>query len=365
MIAWLARQAVDEGHHPQKRSASRRSRILFSEHHLSHAASAFFCSPFDEAAILTVDGVGEWTTATIGRRTRDRARRSLEEIRFPHSLGLLYSAFTAFLGFEVNEGEYKVMGMAPYGEPRYVDEVRKLIRVGGRRRLRARHGLLQFHHSTERTYSDRFVELFGAPRDPRRRSSRPPAGTRRTSATAPPDYAAQAERNQYYADLAASIQAVTEEMVLRMARHAHRRTGPDAALHGRRRRAQQRRQRSHPARRRRSRRCTSSPRRATAGGALGRGALRATTRCSASPRGFVMEHAYWGQQLRPRARSRRPLDAAGVAYEVVRRRGPAARPRGGAARQRAGRRAGSRAASSGARARSATAASSPTRAAPT
>ena len=88
--------------------------ILFSEHHLSHAASTFLCSPFDEAAILTVDGVGEWATATMGRGTGTEITL-LREVRFPHSVGLLYSAFTAFLGFEVNEGEYKVMGMAPYG----------------------------------------------------------------------------------------------------------------------------------------------------------------------------------------------------------------------------------------------------------
>src|SRR3989475_3891420 len=102
------------------------SKVLFSEHHLSHAASAFFCSPFEEAAILTVDGVGEWTTASMGLG-KGTDVRLLREIRFPHSLGLLYSAFTAFLGFEVNEGEYKVMGMAPFGKPRYVDKVHKLI----------------------------------------------------------------------------------------------------------------------------------------------------------------------------------------------------------------------------------------------
>jgi carbamoyltransferase len=105
-----------------------KDKVLFSEHHLSHAASAFFCSPFDEAALLTLDGVGEWATATagVGRGTDIRLTR---EIRFPHSVGLLYSTFTAFLGFEVNEGEYKVMGMAPYGTPRYADEVRKLVRL--------------------------------------------------------------------------------------------------------------------------------------------------------------------------------------------------------------------------------------------
>ena len=97
-------------------------RILFGEHHLSHAASAFYPSPFEEAAFLTVDGVGEWATTTmgIGRNTEIKIQK---EIKFPHSLGLLYSAFTAFLGFRVNNGEYKVMGMAPYGKPKYIDKI--------------------------------------------------------------------------------------------------------------------------------------------------------------------------------------------------------------------------------------------------
>jgi len=105
-----------------------KDRVLFCEHHLSHAASAFLCSPFEEAAILTVDGVGEWVTGTWGVG-RDNGIDLRKQMVFPHSLGLLYSAFTAFLGFEVNEGEYKVMGMAPYGRPRYVDKVWKLIRL--------------------------------------------------------------------------------------------------------------------------------------------------------------------------------------------------------------------------------------------
>src|SRR5580698_4806896 len=95
-----------------------KGRLLFCEHHLSHAASAFFPSPFDEAAVLTMDGVGEWSTTTIGQGRGNRLDL-LKEIRFPHSLGLLYSAFTYYTGFKVNSGEYKVMGLAPYGTPRY------------------------------------------------------------------------------------------------------------------------------------------------------------------------------------------------------------------------------------------------------
>ncbi len=125
-------------------------KIVFSEHHLSHAASAFFCSPFERAAILTVDGVGEWATATygIGEGTDIKLTR---EIRFPHSLGLLYSAFTAFLGFEVNEGEYKVMGMAPFGEPRYVDRVWKLIHQDSDGSFRLNMEYFSFHRSRKDT----------------------------------------------------------------------------------------------------------------------------------------------------------------------------------------------------------------------
>src|SRR4030065_234657 len=121
MITWFGDKLWIK-HLLQKRLGVPPSKILFSEHHLSHAASAFFCSPFEEAAILTVDGVGEWTTAAIGIG-RGTEITLLKEIRFPHSLGLLYSAFTAFLGFEVNEGEYKVMVMAPFGTPRYIDKI--------------------------------------------------------------------------------------------------------------------------------------------------------------------------------------------------------------------------------------------------
>src|SRR5205814_4386129 len=140
-------------------------RILFTEHHLSHAASTFLCSPFEEAAILTVDGVGEWATATMGHGTGTDIRL-LREIRFPHSVGLLYSAFTAFLGFEVNEGEYKVMGMAPYGKPRYVDKVWKLITLGDDGSFRLNMEYFSFHYSARHTYNRKFVELMGEERPP-------------------------------------------------------------------------------------------------------------------------------------------------------------------------------------------------------
>ncbi len=203
-------------------------RILFTDHHLSHAASAFFCSPFEQAAILTVDGVGEWTTAAIGRATADwktGTGNKIElqgEIRFPHSLGLLYSAFTAFLGFEVNEGEYKVMGMAPYGSPRYMDEVYQLIHVAGDGSFRLNMDYFSFYHSTDHTYSQKFVDLFGPARQ--RESDFYTQGThpRRDH----PQWDNRiAEQNQKYADIAASIQRVTEDILLKMANHAYQVTG--------------------------------------------------------------------------------------------------------------------------------------------
>src|SRR6266699_119139 len=117
----------------------------------------YLCSPFDEAAILTVDGVGEWVTATcaVGRGNQITA---LKQIEFPHSIGLLYSAFTAFLGFQVNEGEYKVMGMAPYGQPRYADKVWKLIRQDADGGFSLDMQYFSFHHSTDTTYSPKFLD---------------------------------------------------------------------------------------------------------------------------------------------------------------------------------------------------------------
>src|SRR5688572_10674551 len=165
MITWLAdklwvKQLM------QKRLDIPESKILFSAHHLSHAASAFFCSPFEEAAILTVDGVGEWTTASlaVGKGTDIK---QFKQIRFPHSLGLLYSAFTAFLGFEVNEGEYKVMGMAPFGQSRYVDKVYKMIEVDSDGSFELNMDYFSFHYSLEKTYNGKFEQIFGPPRDPK------------------------------------------------------------------------------------------------------------------------------------------------------------------------------------------------------
>src|ERR1700746_74093 len=176
-------------------------KIFFPEHHESHAASAFFPSPFSEAAFLTIDGVGEWTTTSYGIGRGNRIQ-TLAEIRFPHSLGLLYSAFTYFCGFRVNSGEYKLMGLAPYGEPKYVDLIlRELIdlKEDGSFRLNMNY----FNYGVGLTMTKgAFNRLFD--RAPRRPESR---------------------LTQSDMDLARSNQDVTEEIMLRMARHVAKETG--------------------------------------------------------------------------------------------------------------------------------------------
>jgi carbamoyltransferase len=178
-----------------------RKRFVFTEHHESHAASAFFPSPFEEAAILTFDGVGEWATATLGAGRGNRIELH-SELRFPHSLGLLYSAFTYYTGFRVNSGEYKLMGLAPYGEPVYADLIRdRLMDLKDDGSFRLDMSYFNYCQGLTMT-SKKFDELFGGP-------PRPPEGplTRREM------------------DVAASIQAVTEEVMLRAARHLHATTG--------------------------------------------------------------------------------------------------------------------------------------------
>jgi carbamoyltransferase len=177
------------------------SRLLFSEHHLSHAASAFFPSPFDRAAVLTMDGVGEWTTTSVAVGSGNRLSVH-KEIHFPHSLGLLYSAFTYYTGFRVNSGEYKVMGLAPYGDPKYAGLIRDRlidIKADGSFHLDMRY----FNYCTGLTMTNsRFDELFGRP--PRK---------------------PEAEITRHDMDVAASLQVVTEEIVLKLARDIARTTG--------------------------------------------------------------------------------------------------------------------------------------------
>ncbi|MCR4324739.1 MAG: carbamoyltransferase [Candidatus Curtissbacteria bacterium] len=203
-----------------------KEKILFVPHHVSHAASAFYPSGFDEAAVMTFDGVGEWTTATYGVG-RGKDLDIYAEIRFPHSIGLLYSVFTAFLGFEVNDGEYKVMGMAPYGKPKYLDKVRKLVKVYPDGSLHLKMEYFTFHKSPEKSYSDKFIELFGEPRPHDFYFFTRSSGYPDYFGEKPKNYKELADLNQKYADIAASIQAFTEEIILKLADTVHRKTKMD------------------------------------------------------------------------------------------------------------------------------------------
>jgi len=198
--------------------------IMFSEHHISHAASAYYCSPFKESAILTFDGVGEWATTTIGKGTGGKLEIE-DEIHFPHSLGLLYSAFTAFLGFEVNEGEYKVMGMAPYGKPKYVSEVYKIIRINEDNSFWLDQKYLSFHYSTKKSFTKKMIQLFGEPRDANIPFFTKSSGYPSYFGDKPSNFEELSAYNQHYADIAASIQIVAEEMILELATEACRRSG--------------------------------------------------------------------------------------------------------------------------------------------
>ena len=175
--------------------------ILFTEHHQSHAASAFYPSPYDEAAILTIDGVGEWATTTIGHG-RGSEIKMLKELRFPHSLGLVYSAFTDYCGFHINSGEYKLMGLAPYGEPKYADAIhRELLDIKADGSFWLNLDYFNFLRGTTMT-NEKFHKLFGGP--PRR---------------------PEEKIEQRHMDVARSIQLVTEEIMLLLARHVREVTG--------------------------------------------------------------------------------------------------------------------------------------------
>jgi carbamoyltransferase len=269
-----------------------KERVLFCEHHLSHAASTYLCSPFEEAAILTVDGVGEWATATCGLG-RGNDIRLTKQIEFPHSIGLLYSAFTAFLGFEVNEGEYKVMGMAPYGVPRYVDKVWKLVRQNSDGSFSLDMDYFSFHHSTDETYNQKFTALFGEPRSIGLQFFTKQSGFPKYFGTPPGNYNELCELNQYYADVAASIQRVTEELLLNMANHLHRETGLRqlciAGGVGLNSVANTRILKETP-----FERLFVQPAAGDGGGALG-AALWAYNILLGKPRIFTMRHAYWGR----------------------------------------------------------------------
>jgi carbamoyltransferase len=189
-------------------------KVLFTEHHQAHAAAAFLTAPTRRAAILTVDGVGEWATLSVGRGQRGRSDErgsttieTLREVRFPHSLGMFYSTFTAFLGFAVNEGEYKVMGLASYGSPRFVDEVRRVLHRTADGAFALDLDYFDYHTTAQRSFSPKLVDLFGSPRLP----------------YAPLD--PRTDEGRRYADIAASVQRVLEDVLVDVARRLQQETG--------------------------------------------------------------------------------------------------------------------------------------------
>ncbi len=314
MVTWL-KEKLWIKNIIQREVGVRYDRVLFCDHHMSHAASAFFASPFREAAVLTIDGVGEWTTTTLGRASSVWAgdasgQNSIElfqEQRFPHSLGLLYSAFTAYLGFRVNNGEYKVMGMAPYGQPRYIDKVYKLFEQkpeDGSFRLNMDY--FSYHHSADKSFNNRFVELFGSPR--------PPEADFFTMKTNPERSAERSamDENQRYADIAASIQTVTEEALVNIANYLHAKTGLSklvmaggVALNTK---ANYRILNETP-----FDEIYIQPAAGDDGGALG-AALWAYHIVLGKPRDWVMPHAYWGEDYTD-AECRAFLESKGAKYE--------------------------------------------------
>jgi carbamoyltransferase len=266
--------------------------VLFAEHHQSHAASAFLPSPFEQAAILTLDGVGEWATATHGVG-RGNSFELIREIRFPHSLGLLYSAFTYYLGFKVNSAEYKVMGAAPYGNPKYYDLILSELldlREDGSFKINMKY--FAYDYGLTMTNA-RFAKLFGHPvRD------------------------AESSLEAFHWDVAASVQKVTEEVVLRMARDLHAKTGLanlcmaggvalNCVANGR------------VAREGPFENLWVQPAAGDAGGALG-AALFAHNMVLGNPRTFRMDHAYWGPGFSD-AEIRRFLDARALPYRALSR----------------------------------------------
>ncbi|MFA9408624.1 MAG: carbamoyltransferase [Candidatus Dadabacteria bacterium] len=312
MVTWLGDKLWIK-HLLQDKLGVDSSKILFSEHHLSHAASSFYCSPFNEAAILTVDGVGEWTTATLGIG-RGTDIQLIKEIKFPNSLGLLYSAFTAFLGFEVNEGEYKVMGMAPFGDPKYVDQVYEVVNVDEEGGFELDMDYFSFHYSSDKTFTKKFEKLFGKPRDPKAEFFTDASGYPSYFGDKPDDYDEIAKQNQYYADIAASIQVVTEQIMVKMANYAYKETGlkylcmaGGVALNSvanRKILAQTPFEEIYiqPA--------------AGDGGASTGAALYCYHAMLGKPRNFVMEHAYWGEEHSPAA-TQEFLKENDIPYELI------------------------------------------------
>ena len=252
------------------------SRILFTEHHQSHAASAFFASPFEEAAVLVADGVGEWATTTLARG-HGSSLELLEEIRFPHSLGLFYSAVTAFLGFRVNDGEHKVMGLASYGRPRYSDELARLVHFeDGAYTLDL--SAFRFTFDPDKSFGEGLTRILGPPR-------------------APEDPVLYQGKDSRHADIAASLQRVLEDSMLTLLHELKRRVPSEnlclAGGVGLNVVANARLLKEGP-----FQRLFVQPAAGDAGGALG-AALHVWHAQMGKPRAYRMEHAFLGESVRP------------------------------------------------------------------
>lgn len=245
------------------------NKLLFSEHHLSHMASSFYVSPFKSSALLSIDGVGEWTTTSwgVGNDTKIEIK---EELQFPHSLGLLYSAFTVLCGFEANEGEYKLMGLAPYGKPQYVEEVKKVFTTVEDGSFALNLDYFSYHYDVNGIYTKNFEELFGTV------NKKPESIT------------------EYYADIAASVQKVFEEELVTLAQYVHKKSGEEnlcfsggVALNSK--------ANWEIAKRSGFKNIYIQPSAGDAGGALG-AAYWVYHQVLGKKRTFVMDHAYFGEE---------------------------------------------------------------------
>ena len=195
---WL-REKLWFSHVFKKNFKKCKAKVLYADHHMSHAASSYYCSGFDKAAILTADGVGEWKTSALGVGEGNKLKFEAN-LEYPHSLGLLYSTMTAFLGFQVNNDEYKVMGLAAYGEPKYVDRIKKLIDIKKDGSFHLDMSYFAYPYAMV-SYNNKFVQLFGPPRKPETKCAK------------------------YYSDLASSVQKVTEEILLKQVNHLYEQYG--------------------------------------------------------------------------------------------------------------------------------------------
>lgn len=246
-----------------------KEKLIFSEHHLSHVSSSYFASPYEKSAVLSIDAVGEWTTASWGIAEGNKITLK-EELIFPHSLGLLYSTFTVFTGFEANEGEYKMMGLAPYGKPKYVEKIRKLIDVKEDGSFTTDLSFFSYQYSLRNIYTKRFEELFGT--------------VNKNSS----------QVIEYYADIAASIQYLLEEILVKIANYIHKKTGMDylcyaggVALNS----SANWKILNHS----KFKEIFIQPAAGDSGGSLG-GALWAYNTVMSGKKRFVMKHAYWGEE---------------------------------------------------------------------